>query len=108
REALLHADFHHYNVLASDADEWVAIDPKGMRGDPGYEVGPFMCNPWPVESDVLRRRLDILSEELEYDRQRLRTWCTTFAVLSAWWNIEDRHSGWRITIAIAERLVELK
>ena len=24
---------------------WLAIDPKGMLGDPGYEVGPFLLNP---------------------------------------------------------------
>src|SRR4051812_619109 len=42
---LLHGDFHHYNVLSAERASWLAIDPKGMTGDPGYEVGPFLLNP---------------------------------------------------------------
>ena len=43
-EALLHGDFHHYNVLKS-ARGWLAIDPKGVIGPKGYEVGPLLINP---------------------------------------------------------------
>jgi streptomycin 6-kinase len=108
REVLLHGDFHHFNVLSSDRAGWLAIDPKGVFGDPGYEAGPFMCNPWPVTSDVLRRRLAILSEELEYDRERLRHWCIAYALLSACWSIEDSSSSWPTTVATVLQLVELE
>jgi streptomycin 6-kinase len=108
QELLLHADFHHFNVLRSDRAGWLAIDPKGMYGDPGYEAGPFMCNPGLVATDVLRRRLDILSEVLEYDRERLRLWCIAYAVLSVCWSIEDSSSSWRTTLHTAQQLVELR
>jgi streptomycin 6-kinase len=108
RDVLLHGDFHHFNVLASERDGWIAIDPKGMRGDPGYDVGPFMCNPWQeVDLRVLGRRLAILAEELEYDRERLRLWCFAHAMLSAWWSVDDDSPGWEWTVEVAERLVSM-
>ena len=102
---VLHGDFHHYNVLSAQRADWLAIDPKGMLGDPGYEVGPFMCNPWLAPPAVLQRRLDILAEELTYDRDRLRYWCITYAVLSACWSAEDEGAGWEDAISVAESLI---
>jgi streptomycin 6-kinase len=104
-QVVLHGDFHHYNVLSAQRADWLAIDPKGMLGDPGYEVGPFLCNPWLAPPAVLQRRLDILSEELAYDRDRLRDWCIAYAVLSACWSAEDEGSGWEDAITVAESLL---
>ncbi len=42
---LMHGDFHHFNILSSERG-WLVIDPKGVIGPAGYEVGPFMLNPW--------------------------------------------------------------
>jgi streptomycin 6-kinase len=105
----LHGDFHHYNVISSQRAPWLAIDPKGMLGDPGYEVGPFLLNPHspPKPAALLRRRLDIFSEELEYDWERLRAWSVAHAVLSACWSTEDFGSGWENAIAMAETLIAL-
>lgn len=109
REVLLHADFHHTNILASDRGPWLAIDPKGMVGDPGYEVGPFVLNPEPdgppKPAAVLTRRLDILADELAYDRSRLRDWAFVYAVLSACWSAEDEGDGWQSAIGSAENLL---
>ncbi len=109
---LLHADFHHYNVLAATRAEWLAIDPKGMLGDRGYDVGPFMCNPRPSDGPLsprmLQRRLDILADELEYDRARLRDWAIAYAVLSACWSAES-HSpppNLQLAVNVAEMLLQ--
>jgi streptomycin 6-kinase len=108
---LLHADFHHDNVLSSDRAGWLIIDPKGMIGDLGYEVGPFMLNPWsdvqPKPTALLRRRLDILAAELAYPRDRLRDWAIAHAVLSACWTAEDGGDGWQAAIGTAENLIGL-
>lgn len=108
---LLHGDFHHYNVLSARRAPWLAIDPKGMTGDPGYEVGPFLLNPnqesWYGKPDVLRRRLDILADELAYDRARLRDWGFAHALLSACWSAEDHGDGWQGAVAAAEVLRDL-
>lgn len=109
-EVLLHADFHHDNLLTGEREPWLAIDPHGMIGDPGYEVGPFMLNPFtpdgpPKESQLLARRLDIFAEELTYDRERLRLWGIAHAVLSACWTAENNGDGWQNAIHAAEQLI---
>jgi streptomycin 6-kinase len=98
-EMLIHGDFHHFNVLES-ARGWLAIDPKGVIGPKGYEVGPLLINPVPdflsggnprVQTE---RRIAILSERLDMERERIRAWGICHAVLSIWWSIEDNDPGW--------------
>ena len=92
-ETLLHGDFHHYNVLES-ARGWLAIDPKGVIGPHGYEVGPFLINP--IDRFLngsnpraqTERRIALLSDILGMEREHIRAWGICHAVLSAWWSIE--------------------
>ena len=110
-EVLLHADFHHDNVLSAEREPWLTIDPKGMIGDAGYEVGPFLLNPdphdgFPKSPKLLARRLDIFADELAYDRERLRLWGIAHAVLSACWSAENHGSGWQNAIQGAEYLMQ--
>jgi streptomycin 6-kinase len=91
---LLHGDLHHYNILAAARQPWLAIDPKGVAGEPAYEVGALIRNPlnlpeWPNREAVTRRRLDILAEELAMDRQRLLAWSFAQEILSQWWDYVD-------------------
>lgn len=110
---LLHGDLHHDNILGAEREPWLAIDPKGVVGEPEYEVGAFLRNPMPQllrEAEpgrVLSRRVDVLSDELGYDRERLIGWGTAQAVLSGWWSYEDHGQGWEPSLACAEILAEL-
>jgi streptomycin 6-kinase len=98
-EVLLHGDFHHFNVLESERG-WLAIDPKGVIGPRGYEVGPFLINPNDRFLDgsnpkaQTERRIAILSGALDMERERIRSWGLCHAVLSAWWCIEENDPGW--------------
>jgi streptomycin 6-kinase len=109
-DMLLHGDFHHWNVLTAGREPWLALDPKGIVGDPGYEVGPWIANRIPDDMDAatarrsMARLLDQLAEALPYDRARLRSWALAQFVLSAWWSYEDHGYGWEPTIAKAEVL----
>jgi streptomycin 6-kinase len=105
---LLHGDLHHWNILSSEGAGWLAIDPKGVIGERAFEIGAWMRNPfprlleWPNKELVLRRRLDILSVELGFDRDRLKHWAFAQAVLSACWSFEDGEKNWTQWIAVAE------
>jgi streptomycin 6-kinase len=103
---VLHGDLHHWNVLASDRDGWLAIDPHGVVGEPAFEVGTWLRNPMgsageadearslrrrPDLPRVLARRLDIFAEELGIERRRLRDWGIAMCVLSATWSDEAGH-----------------
>lgn len=110
---LLHGDLHHYNILSA-GDGWRVIDPKGVAGEPAYEVGALLRNPFTIfaEPDLKRitaRRLDILVETLDMDRERLRQWSLAQAVLSAWWSYEDGGdpADWETTMRLAAVLAEL-
>jgi len=93
-ESLLHGDFHHYNVLESGRG-WLAIDPKGVVGPKGYEVGPLLINPYERflngndPGGLTAKRMAILSELLGMERERIRNWGISHCILSAWWSLED-------------------
>jgi streptomycin 6-kinase len=107
---LLHGDFHHGNVLSAQRAPWLAIDPKGLIGPRGYDVGNFLRSNVgrpPDARRVLDRRLDILSAELDIGRDTLRRWGIAQAVLSAWWSIEGHGDRWQDTISVASLLSEM-
>ena len=109
---LMHGDFHHFNILSSERG-WLVIDPKGVIGPVGYEVGPLMLNPWSSISDWSRfkvhaeRRVSILAERLGWEREKIIKWATAHAILSAWWSIEDNMEDAN-TIQCAEIFSQLK
>jgi streptomycin 6-kinase len=93
---LLHGDLHHDNVLSdvTAPSGWVAIDPHGWVGDPGFDVGPLLYNPDPSQrSDGLLRlvpgRIDQLAELLGLARERVVAWGFVMGVLSEVWSTED-------------------
>ncbi|MGE5602293.1 MAG: aminoglycoside phosphotransferase family protein [Nitrososphaerales archaeon] len=110
---LIHGDFHHWNVLRANREPWLAIDPKGVAAERAFDVGPLFYNPvpdvfgWPDLQRVTRRRLDLLSEQLGLDRQRLTACAFVAAVLSACWSIEDGDDGAPPVLLIAGILDEV-
>ena len=111
---VLHGDLHHANILAAQRQPWLAIDPKGLVGEPAYEVGPLLQNPLPqlLEAPdppaIEARRVRQLAAELGFEPERIAAWGFAQAVLSAWWSIEDHGYGWEGAIACAEILAALK
>lgn len=109
---LLHGDLHHENILAAARAPWLALDPKGLAGEPAYEVGALLRNPpgvetWPDLRRIQARRVAILAEMLDLDARRIVGWTLAQAVLSAWWSIEDHGAGWEGAIQIAEGMLDL-
>lgn len=116
---LLHGDLHHDNILAAQREPWLAIDPKGLVGEPAYETGSWLRN-WlpdllqqPQPERILARRIDQFSAELGFDRARIRGWGLAQAVLSEWWTIEDFGDAWQsehgqYALTCAELLATIK
>jgi streptomycin 6-kinase len=75
----LHGDLHQENVLRH-GDSWVAIDPKGLVGDPHFEPTAFLRNPidrLPELSGVeelLIRRIRAFCQLLSLDPWRVCAW----------------------------------
>ena len=109
---LLHGDFHHDNVLSARRDGWMAVDPKGVIGDPAYDAATLLREPpelahAPRAGKILERRLDQLSEVLSLDRERLRGWALAQSVLSAYWSLEDGHGVWDEALVFARLLSDI-
>ena len=109
---LLHGDLHHENILRATREPWLAIDPKGVAGDRAFDVCSLLMNPlpdflnWSNPKKRVHRRIEILSNILEIDAERLKDWGVVYSVLSAWWSIGDGMSGWEPTVAIGELLCD--
>lgn len=105
--AVLHGDLHHGNILDAGAGEWRAIDPKGLVGEPAYDVGALLRNPrslyttMPDPRQATARRVSQLADELGFDRERIRGWGFAQAVLSAWWTYEDHGKIGEFALACA-------
>lgn len=94
---LLHTDLHYENVLWGREGEWLAIDPKPLRGHPAFELLPLLQNrPDELEGRsfraAMRRRLDIAAEAAGIDRQQAHAWTLLRAGLEVSWAsaLDDR------------------
>lgn len=104
---LLHGDLHHWNILSAQRQPWLAIDPKGVIGEPAYEIGAWLRNPFPfilsesIPDEVIFRRASQLSEQLGFDRNRILAWGVAQAILAAWWSYVENQKEWKSWLEIA-------
>ena len=111
---LLHGDLHQDNILAAARAPWLAIDPKGVIGEPAFEIAPLLHEPQPQllnapqPARIIARRIDQLTEELHLDRWRVRGWGLVQTVLSAWWDVEDFDRVSQAMLACAEMIAAIK
>ncbi|MFD3326314.1 aminoglycoside phosphotransferase family protein [Streptomyces sp. NPDC058701] len=89
-DRLLHWDLHDGNVLGGGAGgrgEWLAIDPKPLAGDAGFELLPAIVNNFAAEE--VRWRFDLLAEAVGPDRERARAWTLARVLQNCLWEVED-------------------
>src|SRR5690606_2582196 len=105
---VLHGDLHHGNVLDFGPKGWLAIDPKGLIGERGFDFANIFCNPdlddptRPVATEPARfaRRLEIVTAAAELERERLLRWILAWTGLSAAWFLgADQSADIDLTIA---------
>lgn len=92
----LHGDLHHDNILHA-ARGWLAIDPKGVLGDPAYETANAFRNPEGLGDSLydparIARLADQISHRLGYPVDRLLGWAAAHCALSTRWSLEDGQS----------------
>ncbi|MFD7893959.1 aminoglycoside phosphotransferase family protein [Streptomyces sp. NPDC059743] len=86
-DRLLHWDLHYENVLAGDREPWLAIDPKPLAGDPGFELLPALDNRFDASETLWR--FDLMTEVLGLDRERARAWTLGRVLQNSLWHIKD-------------------
>lgn len=102
-DRLLHWDLHFENVLAGDREPWLAIDPKPLAGDPGFDLMPAIDNSFAPE-DVLWR-FDAMTEIIGLDRARAKAWTLGRVLQNCLWEIEDGRPLVPDHLEVARRLL---
>jgi len=100
---LVHGDLHDANVLASEREPWLAIDPKCMVGDPACDALNVIRSPR-FDRDLrtahpkarILRLLDIYCDAAEIDPARARRWTQAGAVREALWGRVHGDPEWLV------------
>lgn len=83
---VLHGDIHHDNILDFGKRGWLAIDPKGLYGERGFDYANLICNPDYETASAPGRftqRIDVVAKAANLDHQRLVQWILAWSGLSA-------------------------
>jgi streptomycin 6-kinase len=92
---VLHGDIHHGNILDFGPRGWLAIDPKRLIGERGFDYANLFCNPsHEIANSPQRfpRRLEVVSQAAALESRRLLQWILAWCGLSAAWFIADHQS----------------
>lgn len=93
---LLHGDLHHDNIVQNGHD-WVVIDPKGVIGEPAYEVAALIRNPIPELlqhpdlANIIQNRITKFASRLKLAKRLIIHWSYVQSVLAWSWALEDNH-----------------
>ncbi len=97
------------NVLDFGARGWLAIDPKRLLGERGFDFANIFTNPdlddptrpLATRPDRFLRRLEVVTDAAKLERQRLLRWILAWTGLSAAWFLGDGDSA-AIDLRVAE------
>jgi len=79
--AALHGDIHHDNILDFGARGRLAIAPKGLLGERGFDYANIFCNPKETAAAPgrLSRQASTVAEASGLERVRLLQWILAYA-----------------------------
>lgn len=108
----MHGDLHHYNLLTATRSPWLIIDPRGVIGDPCFEIGVLFRNfrpeliETPTHKDLLLTRVEQFAKYLSLDTKRLQKWCFCQLNLEAMLCYENKDEHYPTMLDCAKALLE--
>jgi streptomycin 6-kinase len=105
---LVHQDLHGGNIVRRGGG-WCAIDPKPLAGEAEFDTASYVRD---RRDDLagtdrylptMRRRLDVLAEELGLDRERMRGWAIGHDLA---WGVEAYHEDGEPMVEAASLLLD--
>lgn len=89
----LHGDLHHDNILHGSRG-WLAIDPKGVLGDPGFDAANMFYNPLDrddlcLDPERIADMAEVFAKTLGQAPRAILDHAIAYGCLSASWHHED-------------------
>jgi streptomycin 6-kinase len=91
----IHGDFHPGNIVTAQREPYLMIDPKGIVGFVGYDIGVFLNNyyRWQERCSDIETRLASavghFADAFSMPETDVYAWCYVVAVLGAWWTFDE-------------------
>jgi streptomycin 6-kinase len=112
---LLHGDFHHDNILLGPGGEYKIIDPKGVIGDPVFDVPRFILNEFDEEkTEELYRKIthiiQVFEKDLAIPSDILKKCLFVETAMGVCWSVEsgaapEEYAGLLRDVAFAESIL---
>lgn len=105
----LHGDMHHGNALRACDGRWLAIDPKGLAGDAGFDFANILHNPSAEVAHApgrLGRQARVIAARSGQPLSRVLRWTLAYACLSAAWSRADGRADWEALGLTTARLAQ--
>ncbi|MBZ9990059.1 phosphotransferase [Mesorhizobium sp. BH1-1-5] len=111
----LHGDLHHDNILFGPRG-WLAIDPKGVIGDPGFDAANMFYNPLDrddlcLDPNRISHMADVFGKTLGQSPRAILDHAIAYGCLSAAWHREDKNAvdeNRELAVAEAIRMVRAR
>lgn len=92
----LHGDLHHDNILFGPRG-WLAIDPKGVLGDPGFDAANMFYNPLDrddlcIDPRRIAHMAEVFAATLGQTPRAILDHAIAYGCLSAAWHHEDNNA----------------
>src|SRR5690606_27850285 len=89
----LHGDLHHDNILEGPRG-WLAIDPKGVLGDPAFDAANLFFNPLDradlcMNPERIASMADVFARRLRLNPRHVLDHAFAYGCLSSAWHAED-------------------
>jgi len=95
-DVALHGDIHYGNVLDAGPRGWIAIDPKGLVGERGFDFANIFCNPDLTiagSPERLSKQAKLIAGMADLPVERLLRWVIAWSGLMASWMLEDQEEA---------------
>jgi streptomycin 6-kinase len=112
RTVPLHGDLHHDNIIHGRRG-WLAIDPKGVLGDPAFDAANLFYNPLErddlcLDENRIAHMSDVFARALDTDPRHILNHAVAYGHLSAAWHAEDGNVVEEAReLSIAKRVIEV-
>lgn len=111
-ERPLHGDLHHDTIFRGPRG-WLAIDPKGLYGDPAFDAANLLYNPLErddlcLDPQRLQRRAQTYAYALQLELPQILAYAYAYGCLSAAWHAQDGNTAEETReLAVAAKVMAL-